>query len=112
MAAYQVSLMLPGWGCSTAETKTTARKPWEIEDGLWERIAPLLPVVRRRYRHPGRKRLDDRKVLCGILFVLYTGIRWEFLPLESDLCRVGGACTCPHLSGRRTTCRTNPTEWP
>ncbi len=26
--------------------------------------------------------LDDRKVLCGILFVLYTGIRWEFLPQE------------------------------
>ena len=33
--------------------------------------------VVRRQRHPGRKRLDDRKVLCGILFVLNTGIRWE-----------------------------------
>lgn len=30
----------------------------------------------------GRKRLDDRKALCGILFVLYTGIPWEFLPQE------------------------------
>ena len=29
-----------------------------------------------------RKRLNDRKVLCGILFVLYTGIPWEFLPQE------------------------------
>ncbi len=61
-------------GCETAETKA-ARKPWEVEDGLWERIEPLLPVVVRNCGHPGRKRLDNRKVLCGILFVLYTGIR-------------------------------------
>ena len=26
--------------------------------------------------------MDDRRVLCGILFVLYTGIRWEWLPNE------------------------------
>jgi transposase len=51
------------------------RRPWEVEDGLWELIEPLLPQVERRLRHPGRKRLDDRKALCGILFVLYTGIR-------------------------------------
>jgi transposase len=49
---------------------------------LWARIKPLSPVVPRRADHPGRKRLDDRKVLSGILFVLYTGISWEFLPQE------------------------------
>jgi len=38
------------------------------------RIKPLLPVAPRRADHRGRKRLDDRKVLCGILFVLCTGI--------------------------------------
>ena len=42
----------------------------------------MLPVVPRRADHPGRKRLDDRNVLSGILFVLYTGIPWEFLPQE------------------------------
>lgn len=42
----------------------------------------MLPVVPRRADHPGRKRLADRKVLCGILFVLNTGIAWEFLPQE------------------------------
>ena len=41
--------------------------------------------------HPGRKRLDDRKVLCGILFVLYTGIPWEFLPQELGF---GSGMTC------------------
>ena len=47
--------------------------PWIVPDELWARIEPLLPVVQRRTDHPGRKRLDDRKVLSGILFVLYTG---------------------------------------
>src|ERR1700747_2749474 len=56
--------------------------PWVVPDELWARVEPLLPKVERRYRYPGRKRLDDRKVLSGILFVLYTGIPWEFLPQE------------------------------
>jgi transposase len=62
-----------------------------VPDGLWERIEPLLPVVPRRADHPGRKRLDDRKVLCGVLFVLYTGIPWEFLPQELGF---GSGMTC------------------
>lgn len=74
-----------------ANTRKTTAKPWEIEDALWARIEPLLPVVARNYRHPGRKRLDNRKVLCGILFVLYTGIRWEFLPQELGF---GSGMTC------------------
>src|SRR4051795_4276714 len=57
-------------------------KPWELPDGLWERIEPLLPRTPRRFRYPGRKPLDDRRVLQGILFVLHTGIGWEHLPQE------------------------------
>src|ERR687888_439270 len=57
-------------------------KPWEVPDGLWERLEPLLPKKPRRFRYPGRKPLDDRKVLQGILFVLHTGIGWEHLPKE------------------------------
>ena len=53
-----------------------------VSDELWELVEPLIPKVPRRYRFPGRKRLDDRKVLTGILFVLQTGIPWEFLPQE------------------------------
>jgi transposase len=65
--------------------------PWIVSDELWVRIEPLLPVVPRRTDHPGRKRLDDRKVLSGILFVLYTGIAWEFLPQELGF---GSGMTC------------------
>jgi len=57
-------------------------KPWEVPDGLWERIEPLLPKKQRRFRYPGRRPLDDRRVLQGILFVLHTGIGWEHLPQE------------------------------
>jgi transposase len=65
--------------------------PWIVPDELWELIEPLLPRVERRYRHPGRKRLDDRKALSGILFVLYTSIPWEFLPQELGF---GSGMTC------------------
>src|SRR5215208_1734643 len=57
-------------------------KPWVVSDELWKRIEPLLPKVERRFRFPGRKRLDDRAALQGILFVLHTGIAWRHLPLE------------------------------
>jgi transposase len=78
-------------GCEPVETRKNAARPWEIDDELWARIEPLLPVVPRNPRRPGRKRLDSRKVLCGILFVLYTGIRWEFLPQELGF---GSGMTC------------------
>jgi transposase len=65
--------------------------PWIVSDDLWERIEPLLPVVPRRACNPGRKRLPDRQVLCGILFVLHTGIQWEFLPQELGF---GSGMTC------------------
>jgi transposase len=65
--------------------------PWIVSDELWARIEPLLPVVQHDPHHPGRPRLDDRKVLCGILFVLYTAIPWEFLPQELGF---GSGMTC------------------
>jgi hypothetical protein len=39
----------------------------------------------------GRRRIDDRKVLTGILFVLRTGIPWEYLPQEMGC---GSGVTC------------------
>ena len=52
-----------------------------VPDGLWERIAPLLPQPKpRRYRCPGRRPIDDRAALAGIVFVLKTGITWNQLP--------------------------------
>jgi transposase len=53
---------------------------WEVSDSLWARIQSLLPRRPRRRRHPGRRRLDDRGCLNGILYVLRTGITWGQLP--------------------------------
>jgi transposase len=62
-----------------------------VDDELWEIIQPLLPVRQRRKTHPGRKPLDDRSVLTGILFVLRSGIPWEMLPQEMGC---GSGMTC------------------
>jgi|SRR5271167_761763 len=62
-----------------------------VSDHLWARIEPELPVVKRRHRYPGRKRIPDRQVLTGILFVLKTGIPWEDIPQEMGC---GSGMTC------------------
>jgi transposase len=70
-----------------------------VSDELWQRIEPLLPPERpRRFRFPGRKPLDRRKVLSGIIFVLKSGISWDDLPAE-----LGWGC------GR--TCRETLAAW-
>ena len=54
-----------------------------IDDKLWAIIEPLLPKPKaRRKRYPGRKPVEARQCLTGILFVLRTGIPWEDLPAE------------------------------
>ena len=65
--------------------------PWIVVDALWGRVEPLLPRKERRFRYPGRRRLDDRAALQGILFVLHTGIAWRHLPLELGF---GSGATC------------------
>jgi transposase len=62
-----------------------------LDNRLWERIEPLLPVKKRRSRYPGRKPLSNRAVLTGILFVLKTGMPWEYLPREMGW---GSGMTC------------------
>ncbi len=52
-----------------------------LPDELWAIIGPMLPP-RAPSAKGGRPRLDDRKALTGILFVLKTGIAWEDLPQE------------------------------
>src|SRR5204863_7319832 len=63
-----------------------------VSDALWAKIKPLLPPPKpRRLRFPGRKPLDPRKALTGIIFVLKSGIPWELLPQEMG-CGSGMSC--------------------
>jgi transposase len=57
-----------------------------LPDDLWAEIEPLLPPAKTRHFHfPGRKPLDRRKVLTGIIFVLKTGVAWDDLSPELGL---------------------------
>lgn len=51
-----------------------------VPDVVWRELAPLIPVPERRVRFPGRKRLDERACLEGILTVLRYGLPWAALP--------------------------------
>jgi len=46
-----------------------------FSDSQWARIAPLLPTNTR-----GMKRVDDRRVLSGIVHALKSGGRWSDCP--------------------------------
>ncbi len=56
-------------------------RPWIVSDELWSLIEPLLPKPGPK-KAEGRPRVPDRQALCRILFVLHTGIQWEYLPHE------------------------------
>lgn len=63
-----------------------------LDDRLWAIIEPLLPQPKTRHkRFPGRKPISNRQALTGILFVLKTGIPWEYLPQELGC---GSGMTC------------------
>ena len=54
-----------------------------VPDQLWAEIRPPLPPPKpRRSKNPGRKPMDPRRALTGILFVLKSGIPWKMLPQE------------------------------
>ncbi len=72
--------MLIGWSMA---------KPL-VSDPLWAKIQPLLPPEPPKPKG-GRPRVPDRAALTGILFVLRTGIPWEYLPRELGC---GSGMTC------------------
>jgi transposase len=51
-----------------------------VDDGLWAIVRPLLAPPPAHKTPAGRKRLDERRVFTGILFILQSGLPWELLP--------------------------------
>ena len=62
-----------------------------LNDEQWQRIEPLLPRDVR-----GKPRVDDRRVISGILHVLKSGCRW---------------CDCPPEYGPFTTIYNRFVRW-
>jgi transposase len=54
---------------------------WRMADAFWRQIEPLLPKYTRSPRG-GRPRVDRRKTMDGIFYVLRTGCHWQALPRE------------------------------
>ena len=61
-----------------------------VDDELWSAIEPLLPVEPPKPKG-GRPRVDNRAALTGIVFILKTGLPWEYLPQEMGC---GSGMTC------------------
>jgi len=62
-----------------------------LNDEQWAAIEPHLP-----HNQPGAQRVDDRRVISGILHVLKTGCRW---------------CDCPRDYGPHTTVYNRFNRW-
>ena len=62
-----------------------------LSDEQWQKIEPLLPTDIR-----GKDRVDDRRVISGILHVLKSGCRW---------------CDCPPEYGPPTTIYNRFVRW-
>lgn len=62
-----------------------------LDDKTWAQIEPHLPI-----NQPGARRVDDRRVISGIIYVLKTGCRW---------------CDCPSEYGPPTTIYNRFNRW-
>ena len=58
---------------------TGVESAYEIPDVLWDRITPLLPLCKKK-KKAGRPRMDDRRAMSAIFYVLRTGCQWNALP--------------------------------
>lgn len=68
-----------------------SRNLFWLSDEQWERIEPHLPTDVR-----GKERVDDRRVISGIVHVLKSGCRW---------------CDCPEVYGPPTTIYNRFVRW-
>jgi transposase len=52
----------------------------DLTDEQWEVVKPLIPAPPKRSDGRGRPRVDDRKIVDGILWVMRTGAPWHDMP--------------------------------
>ena len=54
---------------------------WRVPDELWAKIEPIL-VEYDPPKPTGRKRIDPRRALDGIIYRMRSGVQWNYLPKE------------------------------
>jgi transposase len=55
------------------------RYPSDVTDAEWELIAPLIPPARRG---GGKRKVNLREIVNGLMYVLSTGCQWRAIPKD------------------------------
>jgi transposase len=55
------------------------RYPSDLTDAEWAQVAPLIPPAKRG---GGKRRVDLREVMNGIMYILSTGCQWRAIPKD------------------------------
>jgi len=59
--------------------RDTLRHPSDLTDAEWDHVEPLIPPA----KHGGGKRtVEMREVVNGIMYVLSTGCQWRYIPKD------------------------------
>src|SRR4029077_6013014 len=55
------------------------RYPSDLTDAEWQHIGPMLPPAKRG---GGKRTVDMREVVNGVMYVLSTGCQWRYIPKD------------------------------
>lgn len=55
------------------------RYPSDLTDEEWAHVEPLIPPAKRG---GGKRRVDMRAVVNGVMYVLSTGCQWRYIPKD------------------------------
>ncbi len=59
--------------------RSKLRYPSDVTDDEWAHVEPLIPPARRG---GGKRRVDIRDVVNGLMYVLSTGCQWRAIPKD------------------------------
>ena len=55
------------------------RYPSDLTDAEWQHVKPLMPPAKRG---GGKRTVDMREVVNGLMYVLSTGCQWRYIPKD------------------------------
>ena len=78
--------------------RSKLRYPSDVTDSEWALVKPLIPPVKRG---GGKRRVEMRAVVNGLMYVLSTGCQWRAIPKDlPPRARSMAISTCGHTTER------------